>query len=403
MTRAAALAVALGLLLLLAPAASALSVRASAREPGRIALRVEARPGVELTLRDELTGAQRTLTPTAEETVLRRFAAWSCDATLRRFSAAQPAPDGTSLTAVAEVRTPSCARRLRMVGPRVIRAPRDGVAHFFDRWRLGDVNVRFCVRPPGARERCRSVRVRPGRRETSLRFRALRPGGYVLTAKTDHQRLRRTMRANPPSGRLRLLATGDSMIQLIDSFMSERARSRGAVVRSDARVSTGLSKPSLLDWRAHAREQAAGMRPDATIVFIGANDGFPMGGADCCGAAWIAEYASRARQMMRSYARGGRGRVYWLLLPAPRAGFFREVFPAVNAALREAARGLADDVRLIELDELFTPGGRYRDAIKIDGRRVRVRQRDGVHLNTTGAELAARVVIGALRRDRMLR
>ena len=38
--------------------------------------------------------------------------------------------------------------------------------------------------------------------------------------------------------------------------------------------------------------------------------------------------------MMRAYARGGRGRVYWLLLPAPRDGFFRETFPAVNAALR---------------------------------------------------------------------
>ena len=52
MRRGAALAVALGLVLALAPAASALSVRASAREPGRIALRVEARPGVALTLRD---------------------------------------------------------------------------------------------------------------------------------------------------------------------------------------------------------------------------------------------------------------------------------------------------------------------------------------------------------------
>ena len=138
-------------------------------------------------------------------------------------------------------------------------------------------------------------------------------------------------------------------------------------------------------------------------MFIGANDGFPMAGADCCGAPWIAEYARRARRMMRTYARGGRGRVYWLLLPAPRGRLFRETFPAVNAGLRLAARGLADDVRLIELDEVFTPGGRYRHSMEIDGKRVRVRQRDGVHLNATGAALAARLVAGALRRDRMLR
>jgi hypothetical protein len=138
-------------------------------------------------------------------------------------------------------------------------------------------------------------------------------------------------------------------------------------------------------------------------MFLGANDGFPMAGVDCCGMAWIAEYARRARDMMRTYARGGRGRVYWLLLPAARGGLFRETFPAVNAALRLAATGLEDDVRLIELDEVFTPGGRYRKSMRIDGKRVRVRQSDGVHLNTTGADLAARLVVRAIKRDRMLR
>jgi hypothetical protein len=167
-------------------------------------------------------------------------------------------------------------------------------------------------------------------------------------------------------------------------------------------VSTGISKPSLLDWRAHAREQAAGIRPDATVVFLGANDGFRMAGADCCGALWIAEYARRAREMMRTYARGGRGRVYWLLLPAARDGFFRETFPAVNAALRQAAAGLQDDVRLIELDEVFTPGGRFRKSMRVGGKRVRVRQGDGVHLNATGAALAARLVVAGMRRDRVL-
>jgi lysophospholipase L1-like esterase len=398
--RGAALAVALGLLLLIAPAASALSVRASAREPGRIALRVEAQPGIELTARDELTGAERTFTTSAAVTVLRRFATWSCAASTRSFSVRR---SGSTEIAGDEVRTPSCTKRLALVGPRAVRAPRGVRVLLRDRWRLGDLPARLCVRPPGAAGRCRSVPLAAGRRELAVRVRALRPGDYRLTATTPYQRLRRNLRVLPSGGRLRILATGDSMIQVIDSFMRERARSRGASVRSDARISTGLSKPSLLDWRVHAREQAAGIRPDATVMFIGANDGFPMAGADCCGPAWTAEYARRARQMMRTYARGGRGRVYWLLLPAARGGFFREIFPAVNAALRTAARGLQDDVRLIELDEVFTPGGRYRSSMEIDGRRVRVRQSDGVHLNATGAALAARLVMGALRRDRMLR
>ena len=401
MRRAAALPLTLGLLLLAVPAANALELRASSPTPGRIALRVvDARPGVALTVGDDLTGVQRTLTPTAEQVVLRRFATWNCASRLRRFSAAQSAPDGTAELAAAELRTPSCRRRMTLAVPRVSAAPRGVAVHLRDRWRLGDFAVRFCVRPPGASERCRSVEMPSRRRDRVVRFRALRPGAYALTAAMPYQRVRRTLRARPPGGRLRILATGDSMIQIVDSFMRERAQP--AMLRSDARVSTGISKPALLDWRKHAREQVADIHADVTVMFLGANDGFPMAGADCCGMPWIAEYARRARDMMRTYARGGRGRVYWLLLPAARGGLFRETFPAVNAALRQAASGLGDDVRLIELNEVFTPGGRYRKSMRIGGKRVPVRQSDGVHLNTTGAELAARLVVGALRRDRML-
>ena len=392
MRRATALPLALGLILLIAPAAEALTVRASSPAPGRIALRVDGRAGVPLTVRDELTGAERTVTPSDTTVVLRRFAVWSCDASLRRFTAAQE-----SDSAAAELRTPSCAKRVRLVAPHAVRAPHHASVRLIDRWRL-ESTVRLCVEPPGARERCRHLRVRSGKK---LRLDTRRPGAYRVTARTPQQELRRRLVARPSSGRLRILATGDSMIQIVDSFIRERAGG-GASLRSDARVSTGISKPSLLDWRAHARDQAAGVRPDVTVVFLGANDGFRMAGADCCGLPWVAEYGRRAREMMHAYARGGRGRVYWLLLPAPRDGFFRETFPAVNAGLRHAARGLGDDVELVDLNAVFTPGGRYRGSMRIGGRVVHVRQRDGVHLNTTGAALAAKLVVAAIRRDRML-
>jgi lysophospholipase L1-like esterase len=399
--RAAALPLTLGLLLAIAPAADALSLRASSPEPGRIALRVVSTPGAALTVTDELTGAQRALTGTQKPIVLRRFATWSCDSTIRRFSVRQDYPDGSNVVTGDEVQTPSCAHRLVLEGAGRVRAARTAVLRLRDRWRLGDWGARLCVTPPGAHVRCRKGSLGPGQHKRALRVRVLRAGSYRVTATNRYQRLRRTLRARPPGGRLQILATGDSMIQIVDSFMRERARP--ARLRSDARVSTGISKPSLLDWRKHAREQVAGIRPDVIVMFLGANDGFPMAGADCCGMPWIAEYARRAREMMRTYARGGRARVYWLLLPAARGGVFRETFPAVNAALRLAADGLEDDVRLIELDEVFTPGGRYRKSMKIGGKRVRVRQSDGVHLNTTGAELAARLVVEAIRRDRMLR
>ena len=103
MRRAVALPLALGLILLIAPAAEAMTVRASSPAPGRIALRVEGRAGVALTVRDESTGAERTITPSGTTVVLRRFAVWSCDASLRRFTVVQETD-----SAAAELRTPSC-------------------------------------------------------------------------------------------------------------------------------------------------------------------------------------------------------------------------------------------------------------------------------------------------------
>jgi lysophospholipase L1-like esterase len=394
----AAVATALAIVALTAPPASAghtVSLRADARDTGYVGLELHAIPGEPVTIRDDTTGETLTLTPTAQDSDQRRFATWSCEARTRRFTATQG-----NLTATAQVRTPPCARRLVMAGPRSVRADAGAAIRVRDRWRLGGLSARFCVRAPGTAKNCRRVRISAGRHLRRVRFANPRPGAYRLTLQTPYARLRRTLRSRPAGGRLRILATGDSMIQIIDSYLKARAGGR-ARVRSDAHISTGLSKPSLLDWQAQARRQAA-RRPDVVVMFIGANDGFPMAGADCCGAAWVGEYSRRARRMMRVYARGGRARVLWLLLPTPRGGFFRHVFPAVNAALRRAARGLEDDVRLIDLVEVFTPGGRYRDSMKVGGKTVRVRQGDGVHLNTTGASIAANLVLRTLRVERML-
>jgi lysophospholipase L1-like esterase len=378
-------------------AAEELSLQGDRRETGWVRLELRAEPGVPVEL-GELNGGAPLLEPVVvreAETVFRRYARWSCNDRERRFVARQTGSDGVTREDTAVVRTPSCARRLALEAPRRLRAGGRGRLRIRDRWKLGGLEATVCTRAPAEPGRCRA------RRPGAFRYRALRAGEHLVTLRTPWQTSRRTIRALGRGGRLNVLATGDSMVQIIDSYLKQRIDSRRARVRSDARISTGLSKPSLLDWQAHARRQAAS-RPDAVVMFIGANDGFPMGDAACCGAAWIREYARRARRMMRTYAREGRARVYWLLLPAARGGTFRQVFAAVNAGLRRAAQGLAGDVRIVDLHEVFTPGGRYRDSMEVGGRVVRVRQPDGVHLNTTGASLAASIVIRALRRDRML-
>ena len=204
-----------------------------------------------------------------------------------------------------------------------------------------------------------------------------------------------------------VLATGDSMIQVVDGYLARRLEPGGrAKVHSDARISTGISKPSLLNWPHHAASQVRKLRPRATVVFLGANDGFDMRAASgrrvrCCSRAWSREYSRRARRMMVSYKQGDQGRVYWLLLPQARAGFFRRAYPAVNKGLRRAARGMSG-VRLIHLNKVFAPGGRYRQYIRYRGRRVRARQGDGIHLSAAGASIAASIVVSRMATDRAL-
>ena len=384
-----------------APAAAELGLRADAGQTGYVRLRLEAPPGLAVTVEEQAPGGPERLaelTPAEPSTALPRAAEWRCDRRLRTFVAR--AADGR--TATAQVRTPSCARRLRLIAPRRVRAGARVRVRVADRWDLGDLRLRLCVEPPGGPGDCARRRLADGDTALRGRFRAARPGGWRVRVRTPWSRSLAAVRATPRGGRLRVLATGDSMIQIVDGFLKQRLRPRGVQVRSDAFVSTGISKPSLLDWQRQAGRQAA-RTPDVVVMFLGANDGFSMGSAECCGEAWVAEYARRAHRMMRTYGRGGRTRVYWLTLPAPGRGLFRETFPAVNAAIRRAAARAPRDVAVIDLVDVFTPGGRYRDSMRVGDRVVRVRQGDRVHLNTTGASLAASVIIRTLRRERILR
>ena len=90
------------------------------------------------------------------------------------------------------------------------------------------------------------------------------------------------------------------------------------------------------------------------IVFIGANEGFPMEGAggtevECCSADWAALYANRARRMVDTYRQDGNARVYWITVPTARGPrTARQIGRVVNAAVRVAAQPWASQVRVID-------------------------------------------------------
>ncbi len=402
-TRLAPLLVLAALLLAVpARAAAAPALTAGSTVRGWVALDVRGASGIPIRLAERVGATDvplGTVTPGASEKVtVARATRWRCDRRARTFVAT--AADG-SATAMAT--TPSCRHRLAVraatVHPRAGRRLPIAIA---DGFRGAGAGVRICLVPARGAARCRTGRLKRDARLTRTAVATPRPGRWTLRVTPAHWTgpARERLRVRPRAGALDLIATGDSMIQIVDGDLKTGLKGR-ARVRSDAHISTGISKPSLLDWPVHAARQARRAKADVTVMFLGANDGFNFGKAGCCGAAWQAIYARKVRAMMKAYARGGAAQVYWLLLPAPRSGRFRTVFVAVNAAILRAAKSLgpSSTVRVLRMDRVFTPGYRYRAAMKVGGTVRRVRQGDGVHLNRTGAALAARLIRAALRAD----
>ncbi|MEA2420963.1 MAG: uncharacterized protein QOF55_62 [Thermoleophilaceae bacterium] len=200
-----------------------------------------------------------------------------------------------------------------------------------------------------------------------------------------------------------LLVTGDSLSQPLDQDMAQRLAGSVKVVR-DPHVGTGISKSIIVDWGKLSVSQVKQDRPDAVVVFIGANEGFPMKGADgrdvqCCGVGYAAIYASRVRQMMNTYRQAGAARVYWLTLPTPRDPDRQKIARTVNAAIAVAAEPWRSQVRVVDTVPIFTPGGRYRDAMDVGGQQKIVRESDGIHLNPTGSSLLADRLLPLIDRD----
>jgi lysophospholipase L1-like esterase len=200
-----------------------------------------------------------------------------------------------------------------------------------------------------------------------------------------------------------LLITGDSLSTPLDATLARALAGSGVRVTRDPHLGTGISKTFVVDWGQLSAHQVRDVRPDATVAFIGANEGFPMPGPGgraqaCCDTTWAALYAERVRRLMATYRRGGAARVYWITVPTPRETQRQQITRVVNAAIAVAAEPWRAQTRIIDTVPIFTPHG-YRDAMPVGGAPTIVREADGIHLNPAGAGVLADVVLRALHED----
>jgi hypothetical protein len=201
----------------------------------------------------------------------------------------------------------------------------------------------------------------------------------------------------------RLLVTGDSLSEPLDQYVAQDLAGKVDVIQ-DPHIGTAISNTFVVDWAQLAESQVVHDHPQAVVMFIGANEGFPMpgpGGAQvsCCSREWAVLYATRVRRLMNTYRQQGTARVYWITVPAVRGGTKERIVRGVDAAIEVAAQPWADQVRIIDTVPIFTPGGVYRDAMALGGTDTIVRESDGIHLNDAGSSYLAGIVVRELKRD----
>jgi lysophospholipase L1-like esterase len=391
---------------------SSLTLGATAGPVGYVAATISGPAGTSVQLSEQVAGTALPISivqlPGSGTVTVPQALTWRCDRRVRSLLATTLAP-AAAATATTTVTTPSCAGRL-VAG--IARQARVGAAIAIglrDRWGLGGLPLDICLTPPGARIDCERWQLHPGQSRRVVHIALPRPGGWRISAQTRYgYEKSATVWASHPGGRIRLLAAGDSEMQILDGFIGHDLARYRVDVTSDARISTGLSNPAFFNWPRHAARQAASLRPDVTVFFMGANEGFSVPGpggqaVNCCSAAWSAGYANLVAEMARTYLRGNAGRVYWFLLPTPRPANFQSVFNAVNAGILAAAARFPGRVALIDANAFFTPGNRYRNFMVYRGHGFVIHESDGVHLSTASDAIDAGMVTRRLLADHVIR
>jgi lysophospholipase L1-like esterase len=379
-----------GLAVVAAPASARLRAHLGSVRPGWVSLSVSGPPGSVLPVSENGGMVAQVSLGKDGHRMVRRLSAWSCRVRDRAFVVA----DLTLTT-----RTPSCATRVRVAN--VVR-PHAGQwfpVRVGDRWRLGNVHARVCLVAPAGTYACRATLVH--RQGSVVRFKAPRPGDWSLTLSSAFASLARPLLIRPATGtKLRVLATGDSLMIRVARHFAKQLRGRRALVQQDIHFGAGISHNFVYDWRPGSRAEASAAHPpDVVVLFLGGSEGPGFGAIPCCGQLWIDEYAKRVRRIIHNYRRGGAAQIYWLNLPAPQDPERAVAFRAANQGLVAATAGLAPWTRLLDASELLTPGFVYRYSTVINGQEVILRQADGLHLSRAGAIMTATMITQAMQAD----
>jgi hypothetical protein len=225
--------------------------------------------------------------------------------------------------------------------------------------------------------------------------------GVPLPPKPVVIKLRVPTKAAP----LKLLIAGDSMTEFLGPDIINQGSAQGKLTgNTQTKYGTGLVRPDFFDWSLYAQQLVAQQNPEAVVVMMGGNDGQGITLANGTvlhdgTEEWAKEYRRRVEVVMRIFAGDGKRKVYWIPMPVPRSQQLAVDYHLMDLAVADAAAAVpgVTDVNIVNR---LSNNGQYADYIPgLNGQTILARARDGIHLSTDGANLAATLILQEMNKD----
>jgi hypothetical protein len=195
---------------------------------------------------------------------------------------------------------------------------------------------------------------------------------------------------------LQIWVGGDSIAEGLGSSMEKLAGQTSTLkATSQARISTGLTRPDYFDWPTAVHDVVAQQQPDVLVVVFGTNDPQPIqtatGTYSFGTPQWDTEYRARVDAIMGA-ATGAR-KLVWVGLPVVRRENLEPKLEVLDQIFEQEAAKFPD-VTYVDTRAMFSPDGGYDAYLTApDGTPVLVRAADGVHFSLTGYDMLAQAVI----------
>ena len=215
--------------------------------------------------------------------------------------------------------------------------------------------------------------------------------------------VRPTIRPPAAGAPLRVYIGGDSIVRDAgDAFLQLAGDSPLFETTLHYENATGLTRPDFYDWPAALVEDMATLRPEVAFILFGGNDSQGIIAPDgtvhpsTSDAGWQEEYARRVGGVMDSLRADDRI-VIWIGLPPMREAGFDGRAEIMNGIYRAEAERRP---WMSFLDTVPTfgdgDGGFLERKANDRGDVVDLRQDDGIHLSSPGADILARILLGLI-------